>query len=156
MIYAHLSPTNCDFSPRINESQMKECLKHGFFWKISRREAVKQQLLGETETREKSRKGTLLCAKSQKKKKKKIPYSSAFNDGKNKGVWLSYLCPSVKRKNVFFLLNLNMAASSQWFKLPAIPLHSQNFSSDLKILNAAVLFHLTHFATNINYALGES
>ncbi|XP_035703591.1 uncharacterized protein LOC110845232 isoform X2 [Folsomia candida] len=41
---------------------------------------LQQQLLGETETREKSRKGTLLCAKSQKKKKKKIPYSSAFND----------------------------------------------------------------------------
>lgn len=50
---------------------------------LFRREAVKQQLLGETsETREKSKKGTLLCAKSHKKKKKKIPYSSAFNDGK--------------------------------------------------------------------------
>jgi len=48
---------------------------------LFRREAVKQQLLGETETREKSKKGTLLCAKSHKKKKKKIPYSSAFNDG---------------------------------------------------------------------------
>lgn len=47
-----------------------------------RREAVKQSLLGETESREKSKRGTLLCAKTHKKKKKKVPYSTAFNDGK--------------------------------------------------------------------------
>ncbi len=58
-----------------------------------RREAVKQQLLGETETREKSKKGTLLCAKSQKKKKKKIPYSSAFNDGKKSDKTMVLLVP---------------------------------------------------------------
>jgi len=44
---------------------------------------VKQTLLGETESREKSKRGTLLCAKTHKKKKKKIPYSAAFNDGEN-------------------------------------------------------------------------
>jgi len=43
---------------------------------------VKQTLLGETETREKSKRGTLLlCAKTHKRKKKKIPYSTTFNDG---------------------------------------------------------------------------
>jgi len=56
---------------------------------------VKQSLLGDSESREKSKKGTLLCAKTHKKKKKKIPYSSAFNDGMYRQygilVWVVYI-----------------------------------------------------------------
>jgi hypothetical protein len=44
---------------------------------------MKQTIAGDKTTKEKSRKaGTLLCAKKNpKKKKKKAPYSVAYNDG---------------------------------------------------------------------------
>lgn len=60
-----------------------DCLMLVLCLHFSRRESMKQTIAGDKTTKEKSKKaGTFLCAKKNpRKKKKKAPYSVAYNDG---------------------------------------------------------------------------